>query len=91
VDKKVGKFLKHVDTSENFLNSTTMSYTLRTKIVQWYIIKLQGFCKAKYTDNRQFLRELEIDFSEDPAIPLLAIYPNGALTYLKRKHVSYCS
>ena len=89
--KNVGKCLKHVDTSENFPNSTPMSYTLRTKIVQWYIIKLQGFCKAKYTVNRQFLRELEIAFPEDPATPLLGIYPKDSPTYIKMNHVSYYS
>jgi hypothetical protein len=35
-----------------FLNRTTMAYTLRARIDNWDLIKLQSFCKAKDTDIR---------------------------------------
>ena len=34
---------------ENFLNRTPVAYALRTRIDNWDLIKLQGFCKAKDT------------------------------------------
>jgi len=36
--KKVGKSLKHMDTGENFLNKTPMTYCLRSRINKWDLI-----------------------------------------------------
>jgi phage-related protein len=52
IEKKVGKSLEHMDTGESFLNRTPISYTLRSRIDKWNLIKLQSFCKAKNTVNR---------------------------------------
>ena len=41
-----------MDTGESFLNRTPISYTLRSRIDKWNLIKLQNFCKAKDTVNR---------------------------------------
>jgi hypothetical protein len=51
-EEKVGKILKHMGTGENFLNRTTMAYSLRSRINKWNLIKLQSFCKAKDTVNK---------------------------------------
>jgi hypothetical protein len=48
----VGKSLKHMGKGEIFLNSTPVTYALRSKINKWDLIKLQSFCKAKNTVNR---------------------------------------
>jgi len=47
--EKLGKHLDHMDTGENFLNKTPMAYALRSRIYKRNLIKLQIFCKAKYT------------------------------------------
>jgi hypothetical protein len=39
-------------TGDKFLNRTTMSYALRSRINKWDLIKLQSFCKTKDTVNR---------------------------------------
>jgi len=36
-------------TGENFLNRTRMTYTLRSRLDKWDLIKLQSFCKTKDT------------------------------------------
>jgi hypothetical protein len=44
----------------------------------WWDYKLvKALCKSIW----QFLRKMEIVLPEDPAIPLLGIYPKDALTY----------
>jgi hypothetical protein len=52
IEEKVGKSLKDMDTGGKFLNRTAMAYTVRLKIDKWDLIKLQSFCKAKYTVNK---------------------------------------
>jgi hypothetical protein len=49
----VRKSLKHMGTGEIFLNRTPMTYSLRSTIDKWDLIKLQIFCKAKDTINRK--------------------------------------
>jgi len=49
LEETMGKHLENMDTEENFLNKTPMAYVLRSRIDKWDIIKLQNFCKAKYT------------------------------------------
>jgi len=49
IEEKVGKSLDHMGTGENFMNKIPMSYTLRSGIYKWNLIKLQSFCKAKDT------------------------------------------
>jgi hypothetical protein len=50
----------------------------------WWDCKMaQSLCKSIW----RFLRKLEIDLPEDPAIPLLQIYPKDALPY----HNNTCS
>jgi hypothetical protein len=51
-EENVGNNLKHMGTGENFLNRTPIAYALRSRIDKWDLIKLQSFCKAKYTVNR---------------------------------------
>jgi hypothetical protein len=36
-----------------------------------------------HSGNQQFLRKLDIELPEDPAIPLLSIYPKDSLLYNK--------
>jgi len=48
----VGKSFEHMDTGEIFLKRTPMAYGLRSRIYILNLIKLQSFCKAKYTVNR---------------------------------------
>jgi hypothetical protein len=52
IEEKVGKSLEHMGTGKNFLNRTPLAYTLRSRINQWDLIKLQSFCKEKDTANR---------------------------------------
>jgi hypothetical protein len=47
----VGKSLQHMGTGQNFLNRTPISCAVRSRINKWDLIKLQKFCKAKYTVN----------------------------------------
>jgi hypothetical protein len=49
----VGKSLEDMGTGENFLNRTAMACTVRPRIDKWALIKLQSFCKAKDTVNKQ--------------------------------------
>ena len=52
IGKEVGRSLEHMGTEENFLNRTPRAYALRSRNEKWDMIKLQSFCKAKYTVNR---------------------------------------
>jgi hypothetical protein len=52
IEEKVGKSLKDMGTGENFLNRTAMACAVRSRIVEWDLIKLQSFCKAKDTANK---------------------------------------
>jgi hypothetical protein len=52
IEEKVEKSLEHMGTEEMFLNRTPMAYALRSTIDKWDLIKLQSFCKARYTVNR---------------------------------------
>ena len=48
----MGKSLKDMSTGENFLNRTSMSHAVRSRIDKWDLIKLQSFCMAKDTVNK---------------------------------------
>jgi len=52
IEEKPGKSLKLIDTGGNFLNSTLMAQTLRSRIDKWDLIKLESFCKAKDIVNK---------------------------------------
>jgi hypothetical protein len=52
IEEKVGKSLKDMATGEKFLNRTAMACAVRSRIVKWDLIKLQSFCRAKYTVNK---------------------------------------
>ena len=39
-------------TGEKFLNRTAMAYAVRSRINKWDLMKLQSFCKTKYTVNK---------------------------------------
>jgi hypothetical protein len=45
----VGKNLEDMDIGEKFLNRTVMACVVRSRIIEWDLIKLQSFCKAKDT------------------------------------------
>jgi hypothetical protein len=47
-----GKSLEDMGTGEKFLNKTAMACAVRSRIYKWDLIKLQSFCKAKYTVNK---------------------------------------
>ena len=49
----MGEILKHMGTGEKFLNRTPMACAVRSRIVKWDLIKLQSFCKAKDTFNKE--------------------------------------
>lgn len=51
-EKKVRKTLKHLGKGRNFLNSTPITYALRSRVNKWDLIKFQIFCKEKSTVNR---------------------------------------
>jgi hypothetical protein len=46
-------------TREKFLNRTAMACSVRSRIDNWDIIKLQRFCKAKDTVNK--IKQLSTD------------------------------
>jgi hypothetical protein len=48
----VGKSLEDMTTGKKFLNRTAMACALRSRIDNWYLRKLQSFCKAKDTVNK---------------------------------------
>jgi hypothetical protein len=50
IEEKVGKSLKNMGTWAKFLNRSAMACAIR--INKWDLIKLQRFCKAKYTVNK---------------------------------------
>ena len=37
---------------QKFLNRTAMACAVRSRIDKWDLMKLQSFCKAKYTVNK---------------------------------------
>jgi hypothetical protein len=47
--EKVENNLEHMDTGENFLNRTPMTYALRSRINKWDLMQLKSFCKMKDT------------------------------------------
>jgi hypothetical protein len=52
IKEKVEKSLDDMGTEEKFLNRTAMACAVRLRIDKWDLIKLQSFCKAKYTVNK---------------------------------------
>ena len=52
IEEKVGKSLEDMGTGEKFLNRTAMACVVRSRIDKWDLMKLQSFCKAKYTINK---------------------------------------
>jgi phage-related protein len=44
--------LEDMGTGEKFLNRTAMTFSVRSRINKWDLIKLQRFCKAKDTVNK---------------------------------------
>jgi hypothetical protein len=64
IEKKLGKSLEQMGTGENFLYC-------------WWDCKL---LQPLWKSGWQFLRKLDIVLPEDPAIPLLGIYPEDAST-----------
>ena len=49
IEKKLGKTLEDMGTGERILNKKPIAYVLKSRIDKWDLIKLQSFCKAKYT------------------------------------------
>jgi hypothetical protein len=52
IEEEVAKSLKDMGTREKFLNSTAMTYAVRSRIDKWDLMKLQSFYKAKDTVNK---------------------------------------
>ena len=52
IEMKVGKSLKDMDSAKKFMNRTAMACAVKSRIKKWDLIKLQSFCKAKYTVNK---------------------------------------
>jgi hypothetical protein len=52
IEEKMGRRLKNMGTGENFLNRTPMACAVKLRIDKWDLIKLQSFCKAKDTVNK---------------------------------------
>ena len=52
IEEKVGKTLENMGTGDKFLNRTAMGCALRLIVDKWDLMKLQRFCKAKYTVNK---------------------------------------
>ena len=48
----MGKSLEDMGTGEKFLKRTAMACAVRSRIDKWDLIKLQSFCKTKYTVNK---------------------------------------
>jgi hypothetical protein len=46
------KSLKDMGTGGKFLNRTPRACAVRSRIDKWDLIKLQSFCKAKFTVNK---------------------------------------
>jgi hypothetical protein len=53
IEEKVGKSLENMNTGKKFLSRTAIACAVRSRIDKWDLIKLQSFCKAKDTVNRQ--------------------------------------
>jgi hypothetical protein len=49
IKEKVVKSLEDMGTEETFLQRTTMTCAIISRIYKFDLIKLQSFCKAKYT------------------------------------------
>jgi hypothetical protein len=47
IEEKLRESLEHMGTGGMFLNRTPMSYTLRSRINKWNLIKLQSFVRQK--------------------------------------------
>ena len=52
IEEKVRKSLEHMSTGKNFLKRTPMAWTLRSKIDECVLIKLQSSYKEKDSVNR---------------------------------------
>jgi hypothetical protein len=52
IEEKVGESLEDMGTREKFLNRTAMACAIRSRIDKCDLIKLQSFCKRKYTANK---------------------------------------
>ena len=52
IEEKVGKNLEHMGTGGKLLNRTAKASAVRLRNDKWDLIKLQNFCKAKYTVNK---------------------------------------
>jgi hypothetical protein len=52
IEEKVWKSIEDMATREKFMNRTAMACAVRWRINKWDLIKLQSFCKAKYTINK---------------------------------------
>jgi hypothetical protein len=48
----VGESLEDMGTGEKFLNRTSITCAIRSRIDKWELIKLQSSCKAKDTVNK---------------------------------------
>jgi hypothetical protein len=57
----VGKSLGDIDTWEKFLNRTTMACSVKSRIDEWDLTKLQSFCKAKDTVNKTKQQPTELE------------------------------
>jgi hypothetical protein len=47
-------------TGERFLNRKAMACTVRSRIYNWDLIKLQSFCKAKDTVNKTKWQPIDV-------------------------------
>jgi hypothetical protein len=47
IEETSGKNLEHMGREENFLNRTTRTFAIRSRIDKWDLIQLQSFCKVK--------------------------------------------
>jgi hypothetical protein len=52
IEETSGKNLEHMGREENFLNRTTRTFAIRSRIDKWDLIQLQSFCKAKDIVNK---------------------------------------
>jgi hypothetical protein len=51
-EEKVGKSLELIGTGGNFLNRTSLTHALISRIDKWDFIKLESLCKAKDIFNQ---------------------------------------
>jgi hypothetical protein len=52
IEDKVGISLELIGTGGDFLNKTSISHALRSRIVKWNLMKLESFYKAKDIVNK---------------------------------------